>query len=236
MLIPNGTTSNSWNSAWSTSNENSWANANGFSSSMGSGAEASAKSVTNAERANEINRENMEKIMAYNAQQAQIQRDWEEMMSNTAYQRQTKDLIAAGLNPILAVAQGGASTPTGYAASTNALQANMAREYTDYESANESASGSEKTSRSESKGGSHSESNISEQIKAGIDAVADAIGRLKGNGGTAEKLMEFKDTLQEGLSNTEQATQDAWNDLKDVLEGKRQIELKNPNYLQNRGF
>lgn len=41
------------------------------------------------------------------------QQRFQEHMSNTAYQRSRKDMIKAGINPMLAVAQGGASSPTG---------------------------------------------------------------------------------------------------------------------------
>lgn len=66
----------------------------------------------NAEQAG-INRD-------FQASQQELNRQFQSQQSNTAYQRAMADMRAAGLNPMLAYSQGGASTPAGGAASGSA--------------------------------------------------------------------------------------------------------------------
>ena len=78
-----------------------------------------------ADKANKFSAEQAHITRDYNAAEAQKQRDFEERLSNTAYQRAAQDARAAGLNPYYAMGSG-ASTPSGataYASSVGGASA-----------------------------------------------------------------------------------------------------------------
>lgn len=78
---------------------------------------ANAYNTAEAEKARAFSAESANTEMAYNSAQAAQARDWTKMMSDTSYQRAIGDLKSAGLNPMLAYSQGGASSGGGVSAS-----------------------------------------------------------------------------------------------------------------------
>lgn len=69
------------------------------------------------------------------ADESSTNREFQERMSNTAYQRGMRDMRLAGLNPMLAYSQGGASVPTGSMASFENVGASAMAGYQGYQQA-----------------------------------------------------------------------------------------------------
>lgn len=209
--------------SWGSSSSHAWSNADsvadswGFSDSYAEnssessnqnityGREATAKDIELAREQNALQRSLWNEQAEYNAKQAAEDRAWQERMSNTAYQRAVKDLLAAGLNPILAVGNMGASTPVGAMASSgmaSAYRANVQAQSEGYgssasrgysrsnaESGSHSESHAESDSRSSSSYGSHSEGSGSSNSHWGpiAESAINAVGGMVGDGVNAAK-------------------------------------------------
>lgn len=83
---------------------------------------AANKSASAAAAANKASIQMQRETNWANAQMAQQQMDFQERMSNTSYQRAVADLRKAGLNPIMAALNSGASTPQGAMANMQAAK------------------------------------------------------------------------------------------------------------------
>lgn len=91
--------------------------------------QTSAKAVAQAKEMaaynNQLAQQNQSAANQFNAEQAQLNREFQANMSNTAHQREVADLKAAGLNPVLSAGGSGASSPSGSTASGSAAPVDM---------------------------------------------------------------------------------------------------------------
>ena len=96
-----------------------------FNQSQASANKAMQFSAAQAAQQMAFQKAMMENMQSYNSAQAREQRSWQERMRATAYQATVKDMIAAGINPILAAQLGATSAGSGATATSGMAQGAM---------------------------------------------------------------------------------------------------------------
>lgn len=129
------------------------------------------------------NHKNIDAANKANLAEAQKNRDFQQRNSDTAYQRAMADMKAAGINPMLVMSQGGASTPSGSQASvqakTNAPLAQMALSaYTGIKQAQSSATSADAAALNATSSAGVNQAKIG-QITAGTDQSIQQTNLLK---------------------------------------------------------
>lgn len=132
----NGSVSSGGSSQGSTQSASSWSNT--------AGREASVISQMQAGAANTSALNAWREAAEYNARQAEIQRQWQERMSNTVYQRTVEDMKKAGINPVLAAGMGlgTASVGSGATASMTSPNTFMGQTFAEQNAASNSSANS----------------------------------------------------------------------------------------------
>lgn len=215
-------------SGGSSNSARGYSESNGWSNSYTNGAGATASSNIQANLANTNSAQAWQKAAEFNAAQAQIQRDWQEKMANTVYQRSVKDMKAAGINPILAAGMGlgTASIGSGATASMSAPEIFMGNSFADQTSASQNQSYSENESHGNSWENSTSGlATALQQIGGLINSVLGGIKTgmdINMNLNGLEKL--FKDSDKEDSNNNGYYdTSDSIEGLSGVLSGTKTI-------------
>lgn len=116
----------------------STSSAQSISNTAGVAASKTAQQVTAATNASAYNA--WKEAAEYNAEQARIQREWQERMANSVYQRTVEDMRKAGINPVLAAGMGlgTAAVSGGSAASISPSQVYNAQTFPESNSASQS--------------------------------------------------------------------------------------------------
>lgn len=149
-----------------------------------------------------------------NSAQSQAQMDFQREMSNTSYQRAVADMKAAGLNPMLAYSQGGASSPGGSQAVMQNSTAAGATAAQSVASVDLTKATTEKTLAEATNTEAEAQARIAalkQQVLTGVSTAAHT-DRLAEQ---AQQTVEAQTRRHEGISARERSTQDYYKALGD---------------------
>lgn len=207
---------NGASSGYSASNASGWGYSDNWSDSIGEnfaeshegstattyGREASAEAIKRAQEANEQNYELWKMQADFNASEAEKSRIYQTEMANTAYQRAVKDLIKAGINPILAYSTMGSATPTGATASSGLATAHKADTFAQSESSSSGWSKNYGYNKSHAEGHSKNANQSSSYAENQSYNEGYANGWSNSNSNTKTQLMDLIGTMGNMINGT----------------------------------
>lgn len=230
--------SESWAEGGSSNSAQSISGSQGSSqgSSWGNvaGLEASANSAMEAEKAHERQKELLQIAQDYNSREAEKTRNWQANMANSVYTRSVKNMIDAGINPILAANLGlsAGNINTGATASISTPQSFMGQTFAEQNSASQNSSSSSSFGQSSEKGSSYnksgsksnewsnSQSGLATGLRQMIDLGEDALNAINSSeafkktmelfGTTKDKVEKLANDAKEGFENWAKENDEKW--------------------------
>lgn len=211
----------------STSSGGSTNSAKSISYSNTAGREATLSSNLQAQTANNTAMNAWREAAEFNSREAAIQREWQERMANTVYQRSVADMKKAGINPILAAGMGlgTASIGSGATASINNPEVFMGQSFAEQNSAMTSQSHGSSWNNSES-GLATGLQAMGDAIKAGLQSLSSAkLFDITVGGNTVGDVVK---DVKKGVETTYNTISKWWKDFNSKAEG-----MKNSKYSPN---